>query len=181
MAKRILLILILIVFVSCDEGLSPQMAEVKPGFGGKITFIGNWDINVKRTHVVLFQNPLLSKKDFNAFNLKFVSDSIATGTRTYIYSTNDDKSLLSNIKPGSYAYLAVAQSKTETLSLSREDWKIVGLYSIKENDSIVPKTLVIPKSAFVENVDIICDFDNPPPQPPGGAEATIIFRYWGYL
>ena len=175
MAKRILLILILTFSISCDEGLSPEMAEIKAGFGGTVTFVGNWDNSVKRTHVVLFQNPLLSKNDFNAFNLKFVSDSIATGTRSYTYNTNDDESLLSNVQPGNYAYLAVAQSKTEKLSLNREDWVIVGVYSVEVGDSLIPKVLTIPKATFVNNVDIVCDFDNPPPQPPGEVVNTIVF------
>ena len=174
MVKKILFILFIIIFVSCDGGLSPEMAEINPGFGGTVTFIGNWDSSVTRTHVVLFKNPLLSKKDFNAFNLKFVSDSIATGTQNYYYSTYDKNSLISNIQAGEYAYLAVAQSKTEKLSLNREDWMIAGLYSITDGDSVKPKTLIIPEASFVDNIDILCDFNNPPPQPPGGTTKFII-------
>ena len=174
MLKRFVLVIFFILTISCDNGLSPEMAELKPGFGGTITFIGNWNNEVKRTHVVLFQNPLLSKKDFNAFNLKFVSDSIATGTQNYYYSTYDKNSLLSNIQAGKYAYLAVAQSKTEKLSLNREDWTIAGLYSITDGDSIKPKMLVIPKATFIDSINIVCDFNNPPPQPPGGDIETII-------
>lgn len=156
--------------LSCDKGLSPEIADIKPGFGGTINFIGNWDNKVTRTHVVLFKNPLLSKQDFNAFNLKYVSDSIPFGSQVYNYSTNN-KSLLSNITFGDYAYLAVAQSKTETLSLNREDWEIVGLYFL-EGDTITPQTLIIPEATFVDSIDIICDFNNPPPQPPGGTMAN---------
>ena len=98
MTIRISLIILAIILLSCDKGLSPELADINPGFGGTITFIGNWDQEVTRTHVVLFKSPLLSKEDFNAFNLKYVSDSIATETRIYNYSTNDE-SLLSNISP----------------------------------------------------------------------------------
>jgi hypothetical protein len=174
MTKKILFTVFIFIIFSCDEGLSPEMAEISPGFGGTVTFIGNWDNKVTRTHVVLFRNPLLSKKDFNAFNLKFVSDSIATGTQSYNYSTYDDNSLLSNIQSGEYAYLAVAQSKTEELSLNREDWIIVGLYSFTDGDSIKPKTLIIPEASFIDSTNIVCDFNNPPPQPPGGNTETII-------
>jgi len=177
MTKTIILIFfLLLIIISCDEGLSPEMATVNPGFGGTVTFVGNWDTQVKRTHVVLFKNPLLSKKDFNAFNLKFVSDSIATGTRIYKYNTNDKTSLVSSIKAGEYAYLAVAQSKTEKLSLNREDWFIVGLYSTIENNSIKPKTLTIPEATFIDSINIICDFNNPPPQPPGGLVNSKVFN-----
>ncbi|MCP5061369.1 MAG: hypothetical protein GY936_02775 [Ignavibacteriae bacterium] len=166
MTIRILFIIFVFILQSCDKGLSPELADINPGFGGTITFIGDWNKEVTRTHVVLFKSPLLSKEDFNAFNLKYVSDSIATESSTYNYNTNDE-SLLSNISPDSYSYLAVAQSKTEALSLNREDWEIVGLY-YHENDSTKPGVLEIPEDSFVNNINIICDFNNPPPQPPGG-------------
>ncbi len=174
MTKTIILIFLSLFILSCDEGLSPEMATINPGFGGTVTFIGQWDTSIKRTHVVLFKEPLKSKKDFNAFNLKFVSDSIETGTRTYHYSTTDENSLLSSVTAGNYAYLAVAQSKTEKLSLNREDWFIVGLYSITEDNSVKPKTLTVPEATFIDSINIVCDFNNPPPQPPGGKTDTMV-------
>lgn len=165
MPKRILFIIFIVLLQACDKGLSPELVDIKPGFGGTITFIGEWDREVTRTHVVLFKNPLLSSEDFSAFNLKYVSDSIATGSRSYNFNTNDE-SLLSNISAEEYSYLAVAQSKTEVLSLNREDWNIVGLY-YNEDDSTNPGTLEIPEASFVEGINIVCDFSNPPIQPPG--------------
>ncbi|MFZ1292120.1 MAG: hypothetical protein WAR79_18645 [Melioribacteraceae bacterium] len=158
--------IIIILFFSCDKGLSPNLAELKVGFGGSITFIGNWNPEVNQTHVVLFKDPLLSVEDFNVFNLKFVSDTIPTGSQIHNYSTNDN-SLIANIEPGEYSYLAVAQSKLNYLTLNREDWFIVGVYYINNDFSNLAK-LIIPEAAYVENVNIICDFNNPPPQPPGG-------------
>ncbi|MEE9429986.1 MAG: hypothetical protein V3V16_03030 [Melioribacteraceae bacterium] len=169
MIKRILFFVLLFTFISCDKGLSPELASINPGFGGTITFLGNWDKEVTRTHIVLFQNPLLSKLDFNAFNLKYVSDSIDTETNIYEYNTNGT-SLLANVKSGEYAYLAVAQSKSKELSLNREDWEIVGLYYSK-NDSTNPGVLIVPEATFVEDINIVCDFNNPPQQPPG-ADST---------
>jgi len=174
MVKRILFIIITITFISCDVGLSPEMASENLGFGGTISFLGSWDKDIKRTHIVLFKNPLLSKLDFNAFNLKYVSDSIDMETRVYKYSTNGT-SLLSNIKSGDYAYLAVAQSKTEILSLNREDWTIVGLY-YNTNDSSNSGILTIPEGTFVDSINIVCDFNNPPPQPPGGDSSKTVFN-----
>ena len=174
MTIRILLIILVFTLQSCDKGLSPELADINPGFGGTITFIGDWDKEVTRTHVVLFKSPLLSKDDFDAFNLKYVSDSITTETRTYNYNTND-RSLISNITPDDYSYLAVAQSKTQVLSLNREDWKIVGLYYNK-NDSTKPGILEIPENSFLSNINILCDLNNPPPQPPGGDSSDNIFN-----
>jgi hypothetical protein len=172
MVRRILFIAFIFAFLSCDKGLSPELADINPGFRGTISFIGDWNEEVTRTHVVLFKDPLLSKQDFTATNLKYVSDSIANGTITYNYNTKDE-SIISNIIPGDYAYLAVAQSKTEILSLNRDDWKIVGLY-YDEDDSTKPGILKIPEASLVENINIVCNFNNPPPQPPGGNTETII-------
>jgi len=174
MTIRILLIILFLTLQSCDKGLSPELADINPGFGGTITFIGDWDKEVTRTHVVLFKSPLLSKEDFNAFNLKYVSDSITSESNSYNFNTNDE-SLLSNVSPDDYSYLAVAQSRTETLSLNREDWKIVGLY-FNANDSTKPGTLEIPEDSFVNNIDIVCDFNNPPMQPPGGDDLSNILE-----
>jgi hypothetical protein len=69
------------------------------------------------------------------------------------------------LEAGTYAYVAVAQSAAEILSLKREDWFVVGVYS--EPDGAA-KPLVIGEGETLEGVDIFCDFDNPPPQPPGG-------------
>lgn len=164
MSSKTTILLLGLFLLSCDKGLSPDLAQIKAGFGGTITFTGEWDKEVNHTHIVLFKDPLLSKEDFNVFNLKYVSDSIPSGTNFYDYSTLGN-SLIENIEPGDYAYLAVAQSKTELLSLNREDWTIVGVYY--NNDSAQPATLTIPEGVFVNSVNIVCDFNNPPPQPPG--------------
>ena len=117
-----------------------ELEEGKTGFGGTITFNGEWNPKVKQTNVVVFQKPLLSVADFNIFNLKFVSESIPYGIQTYKYTTNNENSILSTIDAGLISYIAVAQSEKDTLSLSREDWKIVGLYFI-DNDTSNPGSL----------------------------------------
>lgn len=159
---KIIFIILSITFISCDKGLSPDLAAEKSGFGGKVTFIGDWDPSISQTHVVIFKNPLLSVSDFNIFNLSFVSESIPNGSLSYDYSTNDDNSLTSTISSGTYSYIAVAQSIKDTITLNREDWFIVGLYADKKN-------IVLTEGEFISGIDIFCDFNNPPPQPPGGS------------
>ena len=153
--------------VSCDKGLSPDLAEEKSGFGGVVTFSGDWNPELNQTHVVVFKNPLLSVDDFNVFNLNFVSESIPNGTRSYNYSTNDTTALISVVEPGELAYVAVAQSLRDTITLNRSDWIVIGLY-YSENDSINPGKIKLSQGEFLENINIHCDFDNLPPQPPGG-------------
>lgn len=167
---KILIIIIIPLLFSCDKGLSPiSEDEVKlTGFKGTVTFIGDWDKSVARTHVVLFKEPLLSKNDFNIFNLKYVSDTIPNGSNIFNFNSTEE-SLISNVLPGEYSYLAVAQSKQLSLSLNREDWIVVGVY-YENNDTTKPGILKIPENNLVENINITCDFNNPPPQPPSLAE-----------
>ena len=160
-ALRISILILSLIFISCDKGLSPDLAEEKSGLGGKINFIGDWDPSISQTHVVIFRNPLLSVSDFNIFNLSFVSEPIPNGSTSYDYSTNDNNSLVSTITSGTYSYIAVAQSIKDTITLNREDWFIVGLYADK-------KKIVLAEGEFISGIDIFCDFNNPPPQPPGG-------------
>ena len=168
---------LLIVSISCESenGIEPKpyipppLPDETTGFSGKITFVGTWPDSIKRTHIVMFKDPLLTVGDFNIFNLKYVSLEIPFGTKYYEYSSADSSfwPLDGNIEAGEYAYLSVAQQSTDLLSYKREDWFVVGVYYTEE-DTSKPGTLSIPAKTMVKNINIICDFDNPPPQPPGG-------------
>jgi hypothetical protein len=59
------------------------------------------------------------------------------------------------------------QQSTEVLSLARKDWFVSGVY-YASGDTTTPGVMVIPDSTFVKNININVDFNNPPPQPPGG-------------
>lgn len=152
------------LFISCDEGLAPEPIKAA-GFSGTITFIGNWPEGVTRTHIVVFKDPLLSASDFNAFNLKFVSEEIPYGVSVYNYNSTD--TAIVKISEGEFSYVAVAQQKTPNVSLNRKDWFVVGIYYANE-DTTKPGKLIIPANTLVKNINITCDFDNPPQQPPGG-------------
>jgi hypothetical protein len=168
LVKKTLIILIAgLFFYSCGEGISPE-PEVKiktTGFGGEIVFKGNWPAGITRTLIVAFRNPLNSTGDFNALNLGFVSDTIPYGTNVISYSSLNNPLL--EILPGEYSYVAVAQSTTPTISLNRKDWVVIGVY-YSNGDESTPGKLVISQDVFVPDINIICDFDNLPPQPPGG-------------
>jgi hypothetical protein len=163
---------IILLIVSCvnDHGIAPKAFVIETtGFGGTVTFFGNWPDSIQRTHIVIFKDPLLAPSDFNIFNLKYVSWEIPYGTDTWQY-TSIDSSVIpgdSTFTPGEYAYVAVAQQKTVDLSLSRKDWFVAGVYYLF-GDTSQPGTMVIQEDKYTDNVNIICDFDNPPPQPPGG-------------
>ena len=159
---------IIFTHISCDLGIEPKPSTEPTGFSGKITFLGEWPESIQRTHLVVFKNPLRFSNDFNVRNLKFVSSEIPYGTEEFEYSSLDSAVIpgSGNLSPGEYAYIAVAQSETPDLSLDRKDWIVAGIY-FAPGDTLHPGKLVIPEGVVVENINIICDFDDPPPQPPG--------------
>ena len=172
--RKILFAITLILAVtfigSCDKGIEPlPPAPSGPtGFSGKVTFTGNWPQDIKRTHVVVFKEPILSSGDFFPPNLSFVIDSIPNGTKEFVYNSIDNNFISTfTLAPGSYKYIVVAQSKTPTLSLSRKDWFVVGVYTT-DGKQADPGTMFISQGYITTGIDINVDFNNPPPQPPGG-------------
>jgi len=166
--KRIILpVLFILILISsgCDKGIEPRSTDDIPGFGGRITFIGTWPDSVQRTHIVVFDSLLEDANDFNIFNLKFISDALPYGVPGYDFDSRD--SAIIQVEPGSFSYVAVVQQKTVDLSLLRKDWTVIGIY-YAYGDTTHPGKLDIPDKYFVKNINIRCDFNNPPPQPPGG-------------
>jgi hypothetical protein len=164
----------LIIFFSiisgCDGGISPTSADnsiMQPGFSGTITFKGTWPDSVTQTYLVVFQNELKSLSDFNILNLKFVSLGIPFGSTSFNFSSLDSAYLpqQGHLADGEYDYVAVAQLTSPTISVNRKDWRVAGVY-YANNDYSHPGKLVIPPNTMVRNINIICDFNNPPPQPP---------------
>ncbi len=160
------LILGIFFIISCDKGIAPEPENIQPGFSGKVIFLGEWDESVKRTHIILFKENLTDSTKFNIGNLAYISEEIPFGVDEYEFSTLEN-SVIQNIIPGGYEYLAVIQSSEESISFRRSDWKVAGLYS---DNNQIPKILFIPENIFFEDINILVDFDNPPPQPPGGKE-----------
>lgn len=150
--------------LSCGEGIAPEPIR-QTGFSGTVTFIGEWPNGITRTHIVVFKDPLLSPGDFNAYNLKFVSVEIPYGSSVFNYNSADTSVV--KIGDGEFSYVAVAQQKTQNVSLLRKDWTVVGVY-YTGGDTTKPGKLIIPKNTLVKSVNINCDFNNPPIQPPGG-------------
>ena len=158
-------IILILYNYGCNKGLSPVSAEQKAGFSGTITFVGNWPEGVTRTHLVVFQHELKSSIDFNVINLKYISLEIPYGVKTYNFNSTDSSYI--PITAGTFEYVAVVQSKAADLSLNRADWFVSGVY-YSGSDASKPGILDIPENTLVKNINIVCDFNNPPPQPPGG-------------
>ena len=156
----------MVLLSGCDKGITPGEPAGPAGFEGKVTFIGTWPDSIKRTHVVVFKNPILTSDDFFPPNLSFVVDSIPYSSSVYSFNSLEDNYIpIFQLAPGNYSYVVVAQSKTPDISLARKDWFVVGVYCIN-GDQNNPAALSILPGRVTNDVNITVDFNNPPPQPP---------------
>ena len=152
---------------SCDKGIAPGEPPSGPaGFAGKVTFVGEWPEGITRTHLVVFKNSIQSSSDFFPPNLTFIVDSIPYRSTEFTYNSIDNNFVpIFKIGEDNYSYVVVAQSKAPEISLDRKDWFVVGVYCIN-GDQTKPKTLTIYPGEITPDVNIVVDFNNPPPQPP---------------
>ena len=167
----IVVLILILNFISCDHGIAPlpEQPEVS-GFEGTIFFLSTWPDSIKRTHLVIFKNPLLQPSDFVITNIKYISREIPFGVQSYRFSSLDSAIIPVSpgpFEPGEYAYVAVAHQTTEELSLARKDWFVSGVY-YTNNDTTKPGILKIEENKITRNVNIRVDFHKLPPQPPGG-------------
>ncbi len=170
--KKLSLLLAIICSVilvdSCDKGIEPEPENSSgpTGFSGNVTFIGDWPADVKRTHLVVFKNPILTSEDFFPPNLAFVIDSIPYRSSYFEYNSVDNNFIdVFQLAPGEFSYVVVAQSSTPELSLDRKDWVVVGIYCENGNQAN-PAKLILRGGQMTRDVNIVVDFNNPPPQPP---------------
>ncbi|MBL1215390.1 MAG: hypothetical protein HND52_18635 [Ignavibacteriae bacterium] len=162
-----LLVISVIIFSACGKGIEPEPEKTEVGFSGTITFIGEWDENITSTNIVLFKNEIKSAADFDFINIKYASEVIPFGAKSYSYNTSKNQPVLNSIEAGDFAYLAVAQTTETEIQLVRSAWVVAGVYN-SESDSSEFGKLTIPEGEFLSDINIVCDFNNPPPQPPGG-------------
>lgn len=170
MKKLSFLLILIAVFliIKCNEGIEPEPIESSgpTGFSGTVTFVGDWPTDVKRTHLVVFKNAIQTSDDFFPPNLSFVIDSIPYRSTEFTYNSFDDNFIpIFQLAPGEFSYVVVAQSNTPELSLDRKDWKVVGIFC-ENGDQFKPAKLVLRGGNTTTNVNILVDFNNPPPQPP---------------
>lgn len=162
---KIFLILIIPFLYSCDKGIEPYPEETGPditSFEGKVTFVGAWPEGINRTYIVVFSEP--SRFDVNT--LQYIIGPIPYGVSEFNYnSIENNLGLIPKLAAGEYPYVIVAQSKTPELSLQRQDWTVAGIYFNQGNTSS-PGILKIEQGKVVSGINITCDFNNPPVQPP---------------
>jgi hypothetical protein len=172
MRKFCFAVIILAIFNligGCDKGIEPLPAPPSgpTGFSGKVTFTGTWPESITRTHVIVFRNSITSISDFSIQNLAFVVDAIPYNSNEFTYNSDKNNLLSLTLTAGTYNYIVVAQSKTSALSLNRSDWVVVGVY-YNNNSTTIPGRMIIQQGSITPDININVDFNNPPPQPPGG-------------
>ena len=137
--------------IACDDhGIEPKPPE-SSGFSGTVRFLNEWPDSIKRTFIVVFENPLLAPEDFTILNLKFLSREIPLHASIYEFSSLDSAYIPASPGPfpsGTYAYVAVVQQSTEEISLARKDWFVSGVY-YTPGDTSKPGKMIIPDSTFV--------------------------------
>jgi hypothetical protein len=139
---------------ACDHGLEPPPAT-RPGFGGHITYVGNWP--------PADSIYLLAVVAFKTFPPTNILADILNGNAVY------DTSLARNVEsqdyqiltdPAKFQYVVVAQQYGPDIF---SQWRVIGVYSDDPAQG-TPKSVVISPETFVSGIDITVDFDHLPPQ-----------------
>lgn len=166
MDKRIsLIVLFTAIFLGCDKGISPTGApDIKPGFGGTITYISSPPprdslIQLRVVAVpyypidtvvgVLIQKILLGAIPFSD---SLQLSGIDSGkTQQYEFF----------LPPGEYKYVAVVQQYGMFIF---EDWRVISIYGFSQSTPF-PRPVTVASDKFQLGIDFIVDFKNLPPQP----------------
>jgi hypothetical protein len=159
MRSKILIILPILIFLSCDHGLKPPEREItqqyeEPGFGGTVYFKGSWPDTIYDLRVVAFRKypPQNIINEVLQGMAKF-SEKLPQRVDSTNYKVTADT--------GKWEYVVVALQYGSNIF---SDWKAVGVYDTTPEDTI-PTPIYIPYGKFLRGVNITCDFNNPPPQP----------------
>jgi hypothetical protein len=179
----------LLVFISggCDKGLTPpppppaappELRDSITGFGGVISF-RNWppldsvDQQVQELRLVAFKNPPI---DTSGLIIEFLRGNVLVFPRigTTAYSKRDSSGRLRDtirysieFTPGvdslpfTYSYIAIAWRYGTNFFA---DWRPAGLYTTQPG-TFIPGAITVREYRYLRNIDVNCDFRNPPPIP----------------
>jgi hypothetical protein len=156
--QHIFFLVLVILLISCDHGLSPEAADVDPGFAGELRVVSAWppQDSVRDLRVVAFRN--YPPKDILSEVINgsaIFSDELPYGQTSISYIIQDET------LAGAFAYIVVAQNFGED---PFQDWRAIGVYTLS-GDVKQPTSLDLGSGLFISDVDISVDFYNLPPQP----------------
>jgi hypothetical protein len=166
--KRLLtLLLLFLAFLlfsgGCDHGLEPSR-PVQPGFAGTIHFEGQWPSDTIEIRLIASQVWRQFTSYTEIIQLVAYTDSVK------IYPPPAENGLPMGrdsvhydfpVPPSTYRYIAVAQ-RFGTNPFA--DWRIIGVYDGRSG-TLEPKEVIVLSDQHVSGIDILVDFNNPPPQP----------------
>lgn len=176
---------VLFCFSGCDKGLVPvPPVPIDPnaptGFGGIIRF-NNWprsdsvDQVVQELRVVAFKTP---PRDTTGLIFEFLRGNVivypAVGSTAF--SKRDTSGRLRDtlhyaivFEPGADSLLATYQYVAMAWRYGANffaDWRPAGVYTTQPG-TFNPGSITVRKNIYLGNIDINCDFRNPPPRPWG--------------
>lgn len=166
----------------CDKGIAPlNIPPIDPnaptGFGGIIYFM-NWptdsvDIKVQELRIAAFKE---APVDTTGLFFEFLRGNVIIypPVGTPAYSKRDSTGRLRDsihyeifLRPGvdslpaTYTYIAMAWRDGPNVFA---DWRPAGLYTTQPG-TFNPGSITVTRGRFIQNIDIHCDFRNPPPRP----------------
>ncbi len=158
-----LILSLLFVLLSCDQGLAPPPPERPTGIRGTVVFVNDWPPpdSVQELRVVAFQRfPFEDSAGIIAEVLAgraFFSDTLPRFVDSATYEV-----LLQPPFPDTLRYVAVAWRYGPNLF---GDWWVAAVYGSFSQDTVVPRKIPVIPQTVVESVDMRVDFRHLPPQP----------------
>ncbi len=150
---------VLVFLASCDEGLTPDPIDnTVPGLGGLVTVVSAWPPadSVRDLRIVAFRN----------YPPRDILTEVLGGTAIFSDQLQYDSSrqvyrIVGEELQGAFAYVVAAQQFGDNLF---QDWRVVGVYTLS-GDVNLPSPVDLEAGRYIDDVDILVDFNNLPPQP----------------
>jgi|SRR5271169_1587643 len=153
----ILIVLLMFVFVSCDQGLAPVSLSVPPSGIRGFVFFNHWPPadSVVDLRLAALKNP----PTLNLINEVLQGEAQFTNTLSPYGADSIAYTLI--LTPGKYVYIGVAQQFGPNI---QQDWRVVGVYHAV-GESMNPDSVTVPADSIVNGINVYVDFNNIPPQP----------------
>lgn len=166
MIERYCPILVLAVcLASCDKGIAPTgTGEVKPGFGGTITYVSSPPPRDSLVQLRVIAVPYYPIDSVVAVLIQKISDGTIPFSDTLQVANIDSGKTQQYsffLSPAEYKYVAVVQQYGDLIF---EDWRVVGIYGFTPS-SPYPASVTVTAGKFQTGVDFVVDFKHLPPQP----------------
>jgi hypothetical protein len=166
--KLFTIIILCLLFLSCDAGLAPP-PPVELGFSGTVYFTpGSWPKDS------LYNLWIFASEIYPLDSAKVYSGLFSVPSTIFLYPSINKSFPLNEVdsipysfplNSGTYEYVGVIQQVSpDLINLGIRVFRVVGFYKDSTNRS-QPGTVQVNDNYQVKGVNINVDFRNPPPQP----------------